>query len=381
MKKVLINASVASMIYKFNMNNIDILKNLGYQVDVACNFGKENPIKKEEIEKFKSILRNKDINIYETSCPRNIYSIWKMLKTYFQLKSLIEKANYDLIHTQSPIGGVICRLAARKIRRKGIKLIYTAHGFHFYKGSSIINWLIFYSIEKLCSKFTDLIITINKEDFKLVKEKFSHPKVEYIPGVGIDIEKFRNSLGFNGKKEKLKSLNIPEDKYIILSIGELNHNKNHTSVIQAISKSKNKSNICYLIAGNGLLNKELSELANSLGVNLLLLNYRNDIIDLLSIADLFIHPSYREGLPVSVMEAIAAKRIVLASNIRGNVDLVDKACLFEPSDIEYLSRLIDKSIEGIFNFTIENNYNNLHNFDCHKINQKMKKIYENINYL
>lgn len=375
------NASVASMIYKFNMGNIEVLERLGYQVDVACNFGKENPIKLENINKFRSILKDKKINIYETCCPRNIYSLWKIIKTYFYLKSLIEKEDYDLIHTQSPIGGVICRLAARNARKKGTKVIYTAHGFHFFKRASIINWLIFYPIEKICSKFTDIIITINREDLNLAQKKFYSTKVEYIPGVGIDIEKFKDSLGIEGKKEKRKSLGIPNNVYIILSIGELNHNKNHRSVIEAISKSKNKSNIYYLIAGNGELDVELSQLANSLGINLLLLYYRNDIVDLLGIADLFIHSSYREGLPVAVMEAVAARKIILASKIRGNVDLVDKDCLFEPSNIEYLSELIDKSINGLFDCTIDKNYSELHMCDYRNIDRKMYKIYSDINSL
>ena len=141
MKKALMTSSVASMIYKFNMDNIRMLEELNYKVEVACNFGDENPISKEEINKFISILREKNIKFYYTDCPRSIFSIKKIILTYRQIKKIVEDNDYDIVHCQSPIGGVVCRLACRKVRKRGTKVIYTAHGFHFFKGGPIINWI------------------------------------------------------------------------------------------------------------------------------------------------------------------------------------------------------------------------------------------------
>lgn len=223
MKKVLMNASVASMIYKFNMNNIDILKKLGYQVDVACNFGKENPISQEEILNFRKKLNEKNINIYETDCPRSILAIKQIWKAYKQLKLIADTENYDLVHTQSPIGGVICRLAFRKAREKGTKIIYQAHGFHFYKGAPILNWLIFYQIEKFCSRFTDILITINKEDYEIAKKNFYTKQLEYVPGVGINTEKIKNIVV--DKKKKREEIGLTTDSIVLLSVGELSKKK------------------------------------------------------------------------------------------------------------------------------------------------------------
>lgn len=194
MKKALMNASVASMIYQFNMNNIDILEELGYQVDVACNFGKENPMKETEIAKFKKNLIDRGIKIIETDCPRNPFAFRKLLSTYKQLKNLADTETYDLIHTQSPIGGALCRLAFCKARKKGTRVIYTAHGFHFYKGAPLKNWFIYYPIEKICSYMTDVLITINKEDYERAKRRLHARKTAYIPGVGINVKKIQEGV-------------------------------------------------------------------------------------------------------------------------------------------------------------------------------------------
>src|SRR5699024_9702226 len=103
------------------------------------------------------------------------------------LQKLANSESYDIVHTQSPIGGALCRLAFRKNRKRGTKIIYQAHGFHFYKGGPISNWIFFYPIEKVCSYFTDTLITINHEDYELAKKKFHAKEVVYVPGVGIDL--------------------------------------------------------------------------------------------------------------------------------------------------------------------------------------------------
>lgn len=376
MKKALMNASVASMIYKFNMDNIDILENLGYKVDVACNFGKENPISNEEIDKFRSILKEKDIYVYETECPRNIFALDKMIKTYKQLKKLIDDGEYDLIHTQSPIGGVVCRLAARKARKRGTKVIYEAHGFHFYKGAPIQNWIFFYPIEKICSRLTDLIITINKEDYKRAK-KLHAKKVEYVPGIGVHTEEFQNVVVDRNRKRS--ELGFKDDDFIFMSTGQLSVRKNHEIIIKALSMIEN-SQIKYLIVGFGELEEYLKNLAKQLKVEerVVFAGYRSDVKELLHVVDAFAFPSLQEGLPVSLMEAMAAGLPIVCSRIRGNVDLIEdekNGYLVEPYDFKGFKN----SMEHISSYPLENlkimNNNIMQNFDIIHVNEKMNEIY------
>ena len=375
------NASVASMIYKFNMNNIQILQDMEYQVDVACNFGKENPISQEQIENFRKILKQKKIKVYETSCPRSVFAIGNMIKSYKQLKKIADEGQYDLVHTQSPIGGVICRLAFRKARKRGTKVIYTAHGFHFYKGAPIINWLIFYPIEKICSYFTDVLITINQEDYQLAKRKFHAKKVEYVPGVGINLEKFNQ--GNIDKSKKRKELEITDSELVFLSVGELSARKNHQVVIRALAEMIDKhdiENFKYFICGQGEKKDELEKTVYDLGLknNVKFLGFRSDISEILEVTDVFVFPSYSEGLPVALMEAMACGKPCVVSRIRGNTELIDKngGMLFEPNSVgeceEALKNIIssDYQKEGIYN------RNKIKNFGKEVVDSAMKRIYE-----
>lgn len=381
MKKALMNASVASMIYKFNMDNIEILENLGYQVDVACNFGKENPISQKEIDRFKSILRDKNIKVYETDCPRNIFALGKMIKTYRQLKKIIDDGEYELIHTQSPIGGVVCRLAAKKARSKGTKIIYTAHGFHFYDGAPIINWIIFYPIERICSRFNDILITINKEDYQRAKT-FHSKKVEYIPGVGVDVSRFKSCTVT--KQEKRKELGIADNALVLLSVGELSSRKNHQVIIQALGRIDN-SNIIYVIAGKGEDYDNYIKLASELGISkqLMLLGDRTDVDELCVAADVFVHPSVREGLGIAPLEGMAAGLPLVSSYVNGIKDYtqdgVTGACINNPLDVNAFVTAIVKMQDKTFREKCgRNNIAIVNKFSLEASKDKMKLIYQEI---
>lgn len=376
------NASVASMIYKFNMNNIKILEDLGYQVDVACNFGKENPISEKEISNFRKILKKKNIRVFNTTCPRNILAIRKILIAYKQLKKLASREKYDLVHTQSPIGGVICRLSFYSARKSGTRVIYQAHGFHFYKGAPIINWLIFYPIEKICSYFTDVIITINKEDYELAKKKLHAKKVKYVPGIGLDTSRFDN-IEFD-KRKKCQELGIDEGNTILLSVGELNENKNHYTVIRALGKL-NKRNflkrVSYLICGQGEKIGELKALVKEEGLNdvVKFLGFRTDIPEIYKIADVFIFPSFREGLSVSLMEAMVCGLPCIVSKIRGNTDLIDSGKggrLVQPSNIEEWTKHLSDFIKNGFPMEVSlYNKRKINDFLVENVMNLMRNIY------
>lgn len=381
MKKVLMNASVASMIYRFNMGNIDILEKMGYKVEVACNFSKkENPIKEEEIEAFKAILKDKGVTFYETDCPRSVFSLKKMIKTHRQLKSIIKRENYEIVHTQSPIGGVICRLAARKARQNGTKVIYTAHGFHFYKGAPIKNWIIYYTVEKICARLTDILITINKEDYLVAQQKMKSKRVEYIPGVGIDVDKYvTTAVDINRKRQEI---NVPDNVFLILSVGELNSNKNHEVIVRAIAKL-NKKDIHFAIAGQGNLQTHLRELASELGVEnqVHLLGVRSDVAELYCCADVCSFTSIREGLGLAAIEGMASGLPLVVADNRGSKDYAENeknAFVCKYNDVDAFANAIDilyykADIRKVFG---EENRKRAMKYDKKNVDTMMKEIYK-----
>ena len=239
------------------------------------------------------------------------------LKAYKQLKTLIENKSYDIVHCHTPVASFITRLVCRKFRKKmGLKVFYTAHGFHFYKGAPNLNWLLFYPIEKFCSYFTDKLITINTEDYELAKRKFKAKEVYYVPGVGVDLSKFEDICA--DKSAKRLEIGVPEDAKLLLSVGELNKNKNHQVIIQALAKLDD-ANIHYAIAGIGDQKENLLNLAKELGVEkqVHLLGFRTDVPELNSVSDVFCFPSRREGLGLASIEAMSCGLPIITSNVHG----------------------------------------------------------------
>lgn len=359
-KRVLMVATVPSMIGRFNMNNIQLLLNLGYQVDVAANFNDTSVWPVERIKKFMEQMRVKGIDCIQINFSRNPLKFSKHYKSYKEIVGLIQKKKYIFIHTHTPIASAIVRQAAHKTKTK---VIYTAHGFHFYDGAPFKNWLIFYPIEKWYSRYTDVLVTINKEDFKRASENFHAKKTVYIPGVGIDTEKFAPR---RTGREKLRSeLGIKDSQFMLLSVGELNENKNHGTVIRAI---RDLQNITYVIVGKGELESRLKQVAIDNNVDVRLVGFREDVASFYNAADAYILPSIREGLNVSLMEAMASGLPCLCGNIRGNVDLIDDqgGYLFKPESVNEISELVRKIAElsleerrtlGIYNLEKIRSYN------------------------
>lgn len=364
-KKVLFTATVVKThINVFHLPYLKWFKEHGYEVHVAA---------KNDFINEPCIIPNCD-KYYDIKFARFPFSKVN-IKAYKQLKKLIQENNYDIIHCHTPVAGVLTRLAARD--NKNTTVIYTAHGFHFFKGAPPLNWLIYYPVERFCARFTDKLITINKEDYERAK-RFSlrkNGKVYYVPGVGINLEKIQN-LKVDIKQKK-KELGISKNMPILLSVGELNKNKNHEAVLQALSKLKDK-NFIYLICGRGVLKEYLERKIQELHLEnkAKLLGYRSDVIKILKTADLFIFPSKREGLPVSVIEAMAAGLPVIASNVRGNRDLIPKENLFESEDVAALTNLIKKQLEAIENKELKKvDYANLEQYSLKNVLKQMTEIY------
>ncbi len=377
MKRALIFAHTASMIFQFNMENIKTLQAMGYEVEVACNPEEGNSMPPQKIAEMKQMLAQMGVMLHQLPVPRKVTAIGRIVKSVGLARKLMNERQYDLIHCHSPVGSVVCRTANRLSKGYGkTRMLYTAHGFHFYKGAPIPNWMILYPVEWVCSHWTDTLITINREDYALACRKMKAKQVEYVPGVGIDIDAFSSAPVDRG--EKRRELGIPDSGTVLLSVGELNENKNHETVIRAMAQLSRKD-VYYAVAGQGAKKETLEQLAESLGIGdrVLLLGFRRDIRQLCKSADVFVFPSYREGLSVALMEAMAAQRAVVCSRIRGNTDLIDDrgGVLFDPQSAESCRGALEKILQADRQALGQYNGEKVKNFSLTAVQTKMKEIY------
>lgn len=381
-KKALMYASVASMIDLFNMDNIHILQSLGFQVDVACNFKNGSITSNERVEELKKELRELGVNIHDIPILRSMFKINDILKSLILTKRLYNNNNYQFVHCHSPIGGVVSRLAAITYRKRGLKVIYTAHGFHFFKGAPLKNWILFYPIEKICSNWTDVLITINNEDFNIANDKFKANNVIYVPGIGVHVDEIQNQkIDIDSMR---KELGLKSDDYVIMSIGQISIRKNQKVIIEAISLINNPK-VKYVIVGFGELEEELQNLANKLNVidRVIFTGYRQDAKALLHCADLFAFPSLQEGLPASLMEAMSVGLPVVCSDIRGNNDLIENdigGYLCNSNDYKSFAKKIDYLLNNkdIALKMGKYNQNNILNYDTKVVIDEMKNIYNGL---
>lgn len=326
MKKALMLASTASMIDQFNMDNIALLQR-DYEVHVACNFLEGNTCSAEQIELLQQRLRELGVPYYQVDITRNVLNIPQVLRAYRQTKALFDQHGFSMVHCHSPIGGAVCRLAAMPFRKKGLRVLYTAHGFHFFRGAPLLNWLIYYPIEWCLAHVTDILLTINEEDYARAKKHIHAKRIEYIPGIGIDTSKF--GQGCPNRGEKRRELALGEEDFVILTVAEMNKNKNHTLILKALGLLKDRpgfERVQYLICGQGDLQEALQAEAEALGIagHIHFLGFRRDVQEIYGCSDLYAFMSFREGLSVALMEAMSCGLPPVCSPIRGNTDLVEQ---------------------------------------------------------
>ena len=273
---------------------------------------------KEKIEALRKEMR---VHFHQIDFVRNPFHPGN-IKAYSQVCDLIQKIEVDYIHCNTPIGGVIGRLAGKKGRVK--RIVYQAHGFHFYKGAPAKNWMLYYPVERWLAHYTDVLITINNEDYERAKrfKLKNHGKVYYVPGVGIDTSQYHSDKQI--RIEKRKELGLGDNEIALISMGDLIERKNYPVAIEAVAKVGNQ-HLHYYICGQGPEEVKLISLAEKLGVKeqIHFLGYRTDIKDLLQAADIFLFTTLQEGLPRSMMEAMASGLPCIASKIRGTVDLLE----------------------------------------------------------
>lgn len=303
--KILYITTIAGTV-KFFKKFIKELIDNGHTVDIACNNTKYDVL---------PYFYELGCKVYTISTSRSPLNFGN-LKAIKQIKRLVKENGYDIVHCHTPVAAMCTRLACKGLRKKGLKVFYTAHGFHFYEGAPKKNWMIYYPIEKLCARYTDVLITINKEDFALAKKKMKAKQVAYIPGAGIEFERFSTTVV--DKEKTRESLGLSYDDVMILSAGMVNKNKNHRLVIRALALLNNPK-LHYYVAGVGEETDNNITLAKELGVqdNVHFLGYRNDMPQLDLCADVFVFPSIREGLGLAAIEAMATGTPCLGMNTRG----------------------------------------------------------------
>ena len=376
-KRALMYASVASMIQQFNMANIRLLLESGYEVDVVCNLEQGSTITPEKIAAMRSELEGMGVRVIHVPIPRKISAIGEIITSFRMSRQIIAQGEYSLIHCHSPIGSVLCRLANRFSGRYGkAKMIYTAHGFHFFKGAPLLNWLIFYPMEWFCSWFTDVLITINHEDHDLASRQFRARQVAYVPGIGVDLEKYRPDS--SGRAEKLAELGLCGADTILVSVGELSVRKNHEVVLRALAREQDP-HYQYLICGLGHLKEQLEQLVEELGIRdrVHFLGYRNDIAQILNIANIYVFPSLQEGLPVALMEAMAAGKAVACSRIRGNTDLIEEqgGILFDPRSVDDCADAIGRMLNADYEQMGRFNTQKILGFSRETVGRQMADLY------
>ena len=334
MKKVLYVTTVSRTINAFLIPHINMLLDNGYEIHCACSIDK--PVDKE--------LQRRGVKIFEVPFSRNPLGIGN-IKAFIKLEELQRINDYDIVHVHTPIAAIYGRLL--KLNFPSLRIIYTAHGYHFLKGGSKLRWILYYPIEKIMAKFTDVTININKEDYEITKEKLKPKKCYLLNGVGLDLSKYKK-LSDAEIIEKKKELGIKDKDFVVLMIAEINKNKNHIQLINAMDILKDKyPNIKVLCIGDGTLKESLEKqiTLRNLENNIFMLGYRQDVNELINISDIGILMSYREGLPRNIMEFMACGRKVIATDIRGCRDLVCNetvGTLVNVNDYESTAKAIEK---------------------------------------
>ncbi|MCM1135938.1 MAG: glycosyltransferase family 4 protein [Clostridium sp.] len=311
-KKILIVASVWGFAAKFESEDIRILKEMGYEVHFVSN--KNNPI----FHFPENVYENMGVIYHDTEIWQSPFGIRHNVKAMRQIRDIIQKEQIKIVHCHTPSGGLVARLAAWGT---AAYVIYTAHGFHFYKGADNLHNFIYYTVENFLSRMTDVIVTINHEDYQAAKKMGERVGTYLIPGVGLDRKQFHEIT----EKQRRKARNVLgiDGKFLMLGIGELRENKNPAVIIKALAYLKDSgidiSPFVYGLVGEGKQEQELRELAKENGVleNVIFYGYQMNVRPYLMAADIMIFPTIREGLGMAALEALAMGVPVLAADNRG----------------------------------------------------------------
>ncbi len=367
--KVLFVATVESHLLNFHIPFMKLLQDKGYEVHVATKLGN----RKQEFDDI-GVIKH-DINF-----SRSPYSP-RVLTSLLQMEKLLREVHFSLVHVHTPVAAFVTRLACQRTNTHPV--LYTAHGFHFYKGAPLKNWLLYYNMEKLAARWTDGLITINKQDYEVAK-KFrlrKNGRVFYVPGVGVNVDTTQRRAAAVDRSMRRRELGIDDKSTVIITVGELNANKNHTQVLRALSKLR-KTNFHYLIVGTGEDELKLKKMVKELSLQnkVSFLGFRKDIPELLTVSDVFILTSRREGLPKAILEAMAVGLPIIATNVRGNRDLVlngKNGLLVSLDDVDQTATAIEQLMgsKDLRNAMGEKSKELVGQYDLQSIIPLMERIY------
>lgn len=367
-------ATVIKFLDSFEKNDMRILKDLGYEIHTATNMNAADWLR------YNGALDDLGVINHQIDFGRSPFSK-QSIKAYKELKKLLEETGFDLIHCHTPVASAILRMAVNKRKMPGVKIIYTAHGFHFHKSSGWKSWLFYYPIERMLARRTDMIITINKEDHAVI-QKFKTRYKRYIPGVGVDTERI-SAMTADRQSELTDRFHVPQDAFVIMTVGELSARKNQITVMEALGQLKDRK-IYYVLAGEGDKKEELHEAAKRLDLEdrVIFTGFldHDEILRLDHVVDLGVIPSLIEGLGLAGVEFLAAGTPVVGSKVHGIKDYVldgETGILCDPRNAGEFADAIRKMMDdrSYYNACKENSRKVAERFDVRKVEQLMKENY------
>lgn len=366
-KRVLVLCTTDNMVTQFLLPHIKHMQQNGNVVDIACN---SSGVWFKELQKL-------GLTVYELPCKRNPLK-FSNVKAYKILKNIVKCNKYDLIYCQQPVGGVLGRLIGHKYK---IPVLYTVHGFFFYKDCKLVNKLVYKTVEKWLAKYTDVIVTINEEDY-IAAKSMKRDNVFKIPGIGFDKNKYQIQLT---KQQARKKLNLDDDCFVICTVAEFIKRKNYDTMLKTISQLQ--GNVKFIACGTGKLFKKMQKRVKKMNLidKVIFLGYRKDVNHIMSAADVFFLPSHQEGLTLSIIEAMNFYLPVVTSDVRGNRDLIvdgKGGYVLDQNDYKSMASKLTELQNNLELRLQFGSFNHQHSFeyDLDNVIRKLDDIYECINF-
>lgn len=376
--KALLLAAMGSVHRQHNKANIKALKEIGAIIYLAANFGTDTPREKNNTQ-FVAECKRDGINIIDIPFRRGGF-----ITNIFQipvLNKFLKREKFDIVHVHTETGGFMLRLSCLIQSKCNTKFVYTPHGMSFWKGSSLKSQLVYRPLERWICSAMDMNLGMNMEELENLK-RWNKRTAHYVHGVGLNVARMQNPA--RSREQMREEFGLTESDKFIASIGELDDNKNHITVIKALA-TLGRKDFKYVVCGVGPNKDMLLAEAEHMGLkeNVILAGYRSDIPDVLNAADIFVFPSFHEGMPVSALEAMACGLPIICSDIRGNVDIIregDNGYLFQPSDVETLARKLEYLLDDAEKRKVMGlkNKENVKDFSLESVTEELKRIYKSV---
>ena len=376
--KALLLAAMGSVHRQHNKANIKALKEIGAIIYLAANFGTDTPREKNNTQ-FVAECKRDGINIIDIPFRRGGF-----ITNIFQipvLNKFLKREKFDIVHVHTETGGFMLRLSCLIQSKCNTKFVYTPHGMSFWKGSSLKSQLVYRPLERWICSAMDMNLGMNMEEVENLK-RWNKRTAHYVHGVGLNVARMQNPA--RSREQMREEFGLTESDKFIASIGELDDNKNHITVIKALA-TLGRKDFKYVVCGVGPNKDMLLAEAEHMGLkeNVILAGYRSDIPDVLNAADIFVFPSFHEGMPVSALEAMACGLPIICSEIRGNVDIIregDNGYLFQPSDVETLARKLEYLLDDAEKRKIMGlkNKEYVKDFSLESVTEELKRIYKSV---